>query len=230
MSLVKSISKGFSSVGSILNDITGVNSQTDKTYKQQMSAMEAQNAYNTYMWNLANQYNTPVAQLARMKEAGIDINPTSYALGTGNLSNTAGTISSASGFSGSGSPAGNPISMAMGVANGIQGIQESKARTALDEANTDNMVSTRKNTEERTRQLRNENAFFEKNGYYPAHGDIPFLSGYEHGATPKILKYSGEEVGRKMTNPSSYDSITNPISAVVRGWNETKKAWKRVFK
>lgn len=139
MSLVKSISKGLSAVGNALNSITGVNSQTDKTYKQQMSAMEAQNAYNTYMWNLANQYNTPAAQLARMKEAGIDINPTSYALGTGNLSNTAGTISSASGFSGSGSPAGNPISMAMGVANGIQGIRESKARTENMHKQNDNL-------------------------------------------------------------------------------------------
>lgn len=226
MGLMSKISKGFadavSPIGGLLNGITGVSEQTDRTYYQQQKAMDSQNDYNTYMWNLANQYNTPQAQLARMADAGIDINPTSYALGTGNLSNTAGVVTSASGFSGSGSPAGNPITMAMGVANGIQGIRESKARTALDEANTDNMVSTRKNTEERTRQLRNENAFFEKHGYYPAHGDTPVLSGYEHGLVPEILKNMG--------NPKSYDSVTSPFSAVARGWNETKKAWKRVFK
>lgn len=122
MSFLKSVSKGFSSVGSILNDITGV---SDSTAQQRKMAQE-QNAYNTYMWNLANQYNTPAAQLARMKEAGIDINPTSYALGTGNLSNTAGTVTAGSGFVGS--PAGNPISMAMGVAQGITGIKEAKQR------------------------------------------------------------------------------------------------------
>lgn len=124
MSFLKSVSKGFSSVGSILNDITGV---SDSTAQQRKMAQE-QNAYNTYMWNLANQYNTPAAQLARMKEAGIDINPTSYALGTGNLSNTAGTVTAGSGFVGS--PAGNPISMAMGVAQGITGIKEAKQRIA----------------------------------------------------------------------------------------------------
>lgn len=116
------LSKGFSSVGRVLNDITGV---SDSTAQQRKMAQE-QNAYNTYMWNLANQYNTPAAQLARMKEAGIDINPTSYALGTGNLSNTAGTVTASSGFVGS--PAGNPISMAMGVAQGITGIKEAKQR------------------------------------------------------------------------------------------------------
>lgn len=133
MSFLKSVSKGFSSVGSILNDITGV---SDSTAQQRKMAQE-QNAYNTYMWNLANQYNTPAAQLARMKDAGIDINPTSYALGTGNLSNTAGTVTAGSGFAGS--PAGNPISMAMGVANGIQGIRESKARTENMYKQNDNL-------------------------------------------------------------------------------------------
>ena len=118
---------GFGAIGGLLNGLTGVTEQSERTYTQQQKSMEAQNAYNTYMWNLANAYNTPTAQLARMAEAGIDINPTSYALGTGNLSNTAGVVSSASGFSGSGSPAGNPITMAMGVAQGVQNIKNAQA-------------------------------------------------------------------------------------------------------
>lgn len=130
----------FDPIGEAINGLTGVNSSMDKSYQQQMSAMKAQNAYNTYMWNLQNQYNSPQAQLARMAEAGIDINPTSYALGTGNLSNTASLVGSASGFSGSGSPAGNPITMAMGVAQGIQGVRESKQRVEnMKEQNTNLM-------------------------------------------------------------------------------------------
>lgn len=174
-------------VGDLINGLTGVNAQTDKTYKQQMASMNAQNAYNTYMWNLANQYNTPSAQLARMADAGIEINPTSYALGTGNLSNTASVVSSENGFAGSGSPAGNPISMAMGVAQGVQGIRESKARTALDQANTKNFTSNTANIEERTRQMKNDNNFFEAHGYYPPHGDTPALSSYDTGPVKKGL-------------------------------------------
>ena len=107
MSFLRKVQKAVSPVakgmGGLLNDMTGVTGQMDKSYAQQKAMMDLQ-----------NQYNSPAAQLARMAEAGIEINPTSYALGTGNLSNT-----SASGFAGSGSPAGNPITMAMGVAQGI---------------------------------------------------------------------------------------------------------------
>lgn len=129
----------FGGVGNILNKMTGTSGQMDKSYKQQMASAQYQNAYDKYMWNLQNEYNSPSSQLARMKEAGIDINPTSYALGTGNLSNTATFAGSENGFSGSGSPAGNPISMLMGVANGIQGIKESDARVNNLVAQNDNL-------------------------------------------------------------------------------------------
>lgn len=129
----------FGGVGNILNKMTGTSGQMDKSYKQQMASAQYQNAYDKYMWNLQNEYNSPSSQLARMKEAGIDINPTSYALGTGNLSNTATFAGSENGFSGSGSPAGNPISMLMGVANGIQGIKESDARVNNLIAQNDNL-------------------------------------------------------------------------------------------
>lgn len=129
----------FGGVGNILNKMTGAEGQMNKSYKQQMASAQYQNAYDKYMWNLQNEYNSPSAQLARMKEAGIDINPTSYALGTGNLSNTATFAGSENGFAGSGSPAGNPISMLMGVANGIQGIKESDARVNNLVAQNDNL-------------------------------------------------------------------------------------------
>lgn len=116
-------------IGDTLNGLTGINSQMNKSYQQQIASMALQNAYNKNMWNLQNEYNSPASQLARMREAGIDVNPTSYALGTGNLSNTSALVNSEAGFSGSGSPAGNPISMLMGMASSIQGIRESKART-----------------------------------------------------------------------------------------------------
>lgn len=117
-----------SSIGSALNNLTGVSSSQKKTYQQQLASTAYQNAYNASMWQAQNEYNSPTAQLARMREAGIDINPTSYALGTGNLSNTATFVGSEGGFSGSGSPAGNPISQLMGMASGILGVRETQAR------------------------------------------------------------------------------------------------------
>ena len=202
MSLFKSISKGFSSlgnaftgkggdyyngIGSALNKLTGSEKAMKDTYKQQMSAMNAQNAYNTMMWNLQNEYNSPSAQLARMADAGIEINPTSYALGTGNLSNTAALVGSDSGFAGSPSPSGNPITALMGMAQGIQGIRESKAREELSNANAKNFASNTANIDQRTRELKNDNDFFEKHGYYPPHGDTPMMSSIDTGPVKKVM-------------------------------------------
>lgn len=133
------IGKGGSGFGETMNKITGVYGSMDKSYEQQLKSMAYQNAYNTAMWNKQNEYNSPAAQLARMREAGIDINPTSYALGTGNLSNTSAFVGSENGFAGSGSPAGNPISMALGVANGISEVRNRNAYTKNIEAQTKNL-------------------------------------------------------------------------------------------
>lgn len=177
----------FSGFGSFLNDLTGISSQQNNTYKQQIASMQAQNAYNSSMWQKQNEYNSPSAQLARMREAGIDINPTSYALGTGNLSNTATFVGSENGFSGSGSPAGNPISMALGVANGIADVRNRNASTRNIEQQTRNTEALTEYSEEHARKLRNDNDFFEKHGYYPTTADTPVGSGYETGLFGDIL-------------------------------------------
>lgn len=173
MSFLKS---SLGSVGGILNAITGVSDST----KEQKKMMDAQNAYNTYMWNLSNEYNTPAAQLARMKEAGIDINPTSYALGTGNLSNTASTVSSAGGFVGS--PAGNPVSMLMGVAQGIQGLKNAKADYQL-----------KKTTNDRTEL---ENQIMSHNLKYGQDHNLPVGSVPGMDATMAQFVNSGAEVAK----------------------------------
>lgn len=98
----------FSKVGKILNDITGVTETADRSYQDQVN-----------LWNMQNQYNTPAAQIARMKEAGIDVNPMTYAVGNGNMSTTASSISSPS-YSGSGV---NPIAQVMAVMNGMADVR-----------------------------------------------------------------------------------------------------------
>lgn len=142
-------------IGEALNDITGLSSQMDKSYKQQIDAMNLQNSYNQTMWNLQNEYNSPISQLARMREAGININPTSYALGTGNLSNTASSVSSENGFAGSGTPAGNPISMLMGMAEGIQGIRASQQNVR---ESAQRILTQAQGREESVQRVKNMNA------------------------------------------------------------------------
>lgn len=200
--LNSSIASGFGSIGGILNGITGVTESQDRTYEQQRKAMQEQNAYNTYMWNLQNQYNTPMAQLARMAEAGIDINPTSYALGTGNLSNTAALVGSASGFSGNGSPAGNPISALMGVAQGIQGVRESKQRVANMEEQNINLMEQGNLLFNQTEGSRIANEIARHNLSYAKERHKPV------GFTPQItgdpIGYVGGYVGDYMKGMMGY--------------------------
>lgn len=125
------------SIGDTLNGLTGVNSSMDKSYAQQIAMMNQQNAFNREMWNLENEYNSPTAQIARLAQAGVDVNPMTYAVGNGNMTSQASSLQSANGFSGSGSPAGNPVSMLMGVASGIQGLKNAKADFQLKQETQD---------------------------------------------------------------------------------------------
>ena len=97
-----------SKIGGTLNDLLGTSDANKTAYSQ-----------NVALWNMQNQYNTPAAQIARMKEAGIDVNPMTYAVGNGNMSSVASTPSPAS-MSGSGV---NPIGMAMSVMSGIKDLE-----------------------------------------------------------------------------------------------------------
>ena len=161
------LSSAVKSVGSVLNDLTGVSDSTN----QQRKMMEAQNAYNTQMWNAQNEYNSPTAQLARMREAGIDINPIAYALGSGNLSNTASSVSSGSGFVGS--PAGNPISMLMGMAQGIQGVRESKQRVENMKEQGINIMTEGNNLLTRGTQMKLVNDIMRHNLRYAENHNLP---------------------------------------------------------
>lgn len=92
-------------IGSTVNNVTGATSQN------QFAAAEAQKQrdYQTEMWNLTNQYNSPLAQMERFKEAGL--NPhLIYGKGThGNATAMSGAKASPSGGT------GNPFQMMQGI-------------------------------------------------------------------------------------------------------------------
>lgn len=100
-------SKALGTVGGWLNDVTGITDTANKSYKQ-----------NVDLWRMQNEYNSPLAQIARMKQAGIDVNPMTYAVGNGNMSNTASSVGSPS-YSGSGI---NPLSTIMGIVDGVKNL------------------------------------------------------------------------------------------------------------
>ena len=102
------IDKGPSKFGGTLNDLTGSTDMLKKEY-----------ANNVALWNMQNEYNTPAAQIARMKAAGIDVNPLTYAVGNGNMSTTASNISAPSvGASGI-----NPIASLVSVLSTISDLR-----------------------------------------------------------------------------------------------------------
>lgn len=107
-------------VGGTMNAATGVSHTAKQSYNQSLALMDKEYANNIKLWNMQNEYNTPSAQIARMKEAGVDVNPMTYAVGNGNMSTTAGSISSATPHMPSYSAAGNPISALMSVLNGVE--------------------------------------------------------------------------------------------------------------
>lgn len=118
-----SLGKIVSPIGSLLNGITGVTDTADESYKVSKKLMSMENSNNVALWSMQNAYNTPAAQIARMKDAGIDVNPMTYAVGNGNMSTTASSISTAGAHMPSYSPAGNPISTLMGVLNGVKDLE-----------------------------------------------------------------------------------------------------------
>lgn len=107
-------------VGSLLNAVTGVTDTADESYKASKKLMGMENANNIALWNMQNEYNTPTAQIARIKEAGIDVNPMTYAVGNGNMSTTASSVSTVTPHMPVYSGAANPITTLMGVLNGIE--------------------------------------------------------------------------------------------------------------
>lgn len=66
--------------------------QTDKQNKANQAAIDRANAYDMYTWDLANQYNDPKQQMARLQSAGLNPN---LVYGSGNVTgNTTGTAGS----------------------------------------------------------------------------------------------------------------------------------------
>lgn len=77
------IGGGSSLAGSIINggmNLLGMHKQ----YQYNKKLAEQQNQYNIDMWNMQNEYNSPTAQMARLKDAGLNPNLAYGNVSTGN--------------------------------------------------------------------------------------------------------------------------------------------------
>lgn len=126
---------GLNLVGRGLNALTGSTAMLDSEYSN-----------NVALWNMQNEYNTPSAQIARMKAAGIDVNPMTYAVGNGSMSTTASNVSAPS----VGASGVNPIATLMSVLSGIKSIEAQGLQNQM---------------------LAKDLDFYEKNGYRPGTSD-----------------------------------------------------------
>ena len=71
---------------SLVSNIFGMNSQ-NKANKTNIQLQREQNAWNEKMWNLNNEYNTPVQQVKRLKDAGLNVG-LMYSNGHGDVGNS----------------------------------------------------------------------------------------------------------------------------------------------
>lgn len=115
-------------IGGSFNNLLGTSDAAAQSYRYSQLGADADMQRSLYLWNLQNEYNSPKAQIARMAEAGIDVNPMTYAVGNGSMSTTASNISAPSTGGASMASSGvNPITALFGV---LQGIQSYKASVA----------------------------------------------------------------------------------------------------
>lgn len=90
LNLGKSIYNGFGDLTGLYDttDMRNAKEMSDYEFKQQLALMEQSNSYAVQQWNRENDYNSPVSQLARLRQAGL--NPLFHGLD----GNTAGGLSS----------------------------------------------------------------------------------------------------------------------------------------
>lgn len=116
--------------------------ERDEAYNQRVWSEKqtaAQNAWNYEMWQKQNEYNSPVAQVERMRDAGL--NPLFYGLD----GSSAGSLTAAQplGYDRASAPnLGNPISAGVDAAVKIAQVSNIQADTA--KKNNENLTETQK--------------------------------------------------------------------------------------
>lgn len=159
---------GSSSLGKALGMNDSYGAMTDPIgFLTGQNAAEAQNEAQIRFWNMQNEYNKPINQMARFDEAGLNPN---LIYTQGNAGNAGSVGSAASGETGS-----STLSKVASTVQAIYGLKGMKADIANKYAQNANMreqnslLGTQTSyTAEQARRMALENDYFEEHGQWPS--------------------------------------------------------------
>lgn len=157
-------------LGSIGSALGGIGSSLFDSWlgrEARYSQAHLQDRYNMKYWNLQNEYNSPVAQMQRFREAGLNPN---LIYGQTNMAGDVGSVSASA--SGSSSIMSNILGRA-------------QVRNLM--AQNDNIVQQNDNLKEQARALRIDNNLREKAGVF---ADAPWWARMIMRSLPSSLKNS----------------------------------------
>lgn len=144
---------GVSLAGGYLYDTVKQQNEANK------KAVDRANAYDMYTWDLANQYNDPKAQMARLKAAGLNPN---LVYGSGNVTGNTAGVASSNGVASQEGVAGGMLSKGLPLAQGLANLRNTNSQNELlhyqmgqTKAQTNNLIAQTARTEAETRNLNN---------------------------------------------------------------------------
>lgn len=157
-------------VGEAFNNLTGASAAADASFQYNEQAQTNAMIRDIQLWNMQNQYNTPAAAIARMARAGININPMTYAVGHGNMSSVASSVSSGAGGANMSGSGVNPLSTIMGLMQGIGAIKVQNADVGVKNAQRLNIEAQTDHIREQTAMDKATREWFLSHGVLPASG------------------------------------------------------------
>ena len=187
-------------IGEAFNNLTGASAAADASFQYNEQAQTNAMIRDIQLWNMQNQYNSPAAAIARMARAGININPMTYAVGHGNMSSVASSVSSGAGganMSGSGL---NPLSTIMGLMQGIGAIKNQQADIAIKDAQRSNINAQTAHTKEQTAMDKASREWFLSHGVLPANGGSIVSNLFGTGFTSMRDIFDNFDAGGKKKN------------------------------
>lgn len=200
-------------MGWISGALNAVGNITSSFINNAINRSENKKAYerNLAMWNMENEYNHPVQQMARLREAGLNPN---LVYGSGATTLAASTKSA--------QPANVsfPQLDALQMMNAYQDLKQKDAMTENIKAQKAEVDARRIIAEEQAKKLGNDNAFFGKYGYYPVqpsfkgHMILSGLSGNNGGHTEDPNEWKSKVVVKDKKKPA----IGSNVVSVPDGW------------
>lgn len=144
---------GLSLAGGLMYDSVQQQNEANK------KAVDRANAYDMYIWDLANQYNNPKAQMQRLAAAGLNPN---LVYGSGNVTGNTSGVAGSNGVASQTGIAGGMLEKGLPLAQGLANLRNTNSQNQLlqyqmgqTEAQTAQIKANTLHAEAETRNLNN---------------------------------------------------------------------------